>query len=69
MSLPGMKPLPGMFATGAIAYRYFRLNVSANNGSPNLLVGELKIFVGATDNPTAALARRVRSFDTRRYVN
>lgn len=36
------------------AYRYFRLNITANNGhARGGSIGELEIFVGATEYPTA----------------
>jgi hypothetical protein len=41
------------------AYRYFKLNISDNNGHAQTTVGELKIFAGATDYPVETMTSNV----------
>ena len=40
-------------AGGGTAYRYFRLNISDNNGDPYTAVAELEIMVDVTSYPTS----------------
>jgi hypothetical protein len=44
-----------MGGISAVTYRYLLFDVTANNGSAYLHVGELQWFAGATDYPTQAM--------------
>lgn len=58
MSL-GITDLVGFGSGGRKSFRYFRLDVTANDGGAVLEVDEIKIFSYATDHPTSAMTSDV----------
>lgn len=45
--------LIGFGSGSALDFRYFRLNITATESGTDVSVGELKIFVDVTENPTS----------------